>query len=67
VDETRDVIRMVSVWQIVHVKIAGNFAAHGLGKEAVKQIKDQVLKENFISCISDIVLLEQTVLFLLNE
>jgi hypothetical protein len=64
VDETRDMLRMVPIWQIIHVKREGNSAAYGLAKVAIKHVIDQVWMEDFPSCISNIVLLEQIALFL---
>jgi hypothetical protein len=39
-------------------------AAHSLAQAVVKQVIDQVCIEEILKCICDIVLLEQSVLFL---
>jgi hypothetical protein len=42
VDKTRDVLRMVPVWHIIHVQREGNSTAHDLAKAAVKHVINQV-------------------------
>jgi hypothetical protein len=54
-------LRMVLVWQIVHVKREGNYVAHDLDKVGVKYVINHVWMKDFSSCISDIVLLEQKI------
>jgi hypothetical protein len=42
IEDTHDVLKMVLVWQIIHVRIKVNFIAHCLAKVAIKQVMDQV-------------------------
>jgi hypothetical protein len=51
-ENTHDVLKMVLVWQIIHVRIEVNFAAHCLVKVAIKQVMDQVWMEDVSTSIS---------------
>jgi ribonuclease HI len=50
-------------WEIVHAKRTQNHAAHGLAKEATREVMDKVWIEEIPLCIYDIILSEQFALF----
>jgi hypothetical protein len=55
----RMMLRNVSSWRAVHVRMSANGAAHGLAKLTTRNVIDRIWTSSIPNCICDIVLQDQ--------